>query len=94
MDICLVEGVGRDFELCLFDALIDSSAVIFVGCKDVLNNGENSQFDYWLCLIGNWCVEGRCKRFNYSCKMVFVSLGNKENYQYSDRGSRYLIVPD
>ena len=54
MDICLVEEIGRDFELSLFDALVDSTSVFFVGCEDVLNNGEDSQFDYWMCLIGNW----------------------------------------
>ena len=27
--------------------------------------------------------------FNCSCKVIYVRLGNKENYQYSVRGSRY-----
>ena len=69
MEVCLVEGISRDLESSFFDTLVDSTAVLFVGSKDVLNNGANSQFDNWLCLIGNWCVEGRYKRFNCSCNM-------------------------
>ena len=70
MNVCLVEGVGCDFESSCLDALVDSTSVFFVGCKDVLYNGEDSQFDYWLCLIGNWYVEDGCRRLNSSCNMI------------------------
>ena len=70
MNVCLVEGSGRDFKFSCLDTLVDSSAVFFVGCEDVLYNGEDSQFDYWLCLIGNWYVENSCKRLDFSCNMI------------------------
>ena len=89
MNVCLIEGIGCDFDSSCLDTLVDSTTVFFVSRKDVLYNREDSQFDYGLCLIGKLVCRDRCKRFNCSCNKIFVSLGNKENYQYSVRGSRY-----
>ena len=70
MSVCLVEGIGCDIEFSLFDTLVDSTAVLLVGCKDILYNRDDSQFDYWLCLIGNWCVGVGVRGFNCSCNMI------------------------